>query len=112
MLEGFKEERIETGDLTVFARIGPQNGNPMLILRHVYPLTSAMWHGVVETLRDRFDIIAPDLRGYGRSDKPAGDITLYSKRAMAADVIGLMDTLGIARAFVCGHDRGGRVNHR
>ncbi|WP_296425694.1 alpha/beta hydrolase [Yoonia sp.] len=56
----------------------------------------------------------PDLRGYGDSDAPAdnADHTTYSKRQMAADIVALMDALGIAQAHVLGHDRGGRVAYR
>jgi haloacetate dehalogenase len=56
----------------------------------------------------------PDLRGYGDSDKPAGDAehATYSKRAMAADMHALMRSFGFENYMVCGHDRGGRVAHR
>ncbi|WP_415405289.1 alpha/beta fold hydrolase [Tateyamaria sp. SN3-11] len=59
-------------------------------------------------------VIAPDLRGYGDSDKPASDPSHlpYSKRVMAADQIALMKQLGHERFSVVGHDRGGRVAHR
>jgi len=56
----------------------------------------------------------PDLRGYGRSPKPASDPAhlTYSKRAMARDLVALMDQLGHAHFGVVGHDRGARVAHR
>jgi len=53
--------------------------------------------------------VAPDLRGYGRTGKPAGG---YDKRSMAGDIRGLMDYLGEGRAALVGHDRGARVATR
>ena len=60
-------------------------------------------------LAQHFRVVAPDLRGYGHSDKPVGD---YTKRRMAADVRELVDVLGYDRVQIVGHDRGGRVAHR
>jgi haloacetate dehalogenase len=61
-----------------------------------------------------YKVIAPDLRGYGDSDKPESDPSHlpYSKRVMAADQIALMKHLGHETFSVVGHDRGGRVVHR
>merc|ERR1711907_776316 len=55
-----------------------------------------------------------DLRGYGDSEKPAGEAghSSYSKRVMAADQVALMQNLGFETFSVVGHDRGGRVAHR
>jgi pimeloyl-ACP methyl ester carboxylesterase len=52
-------------------------------------------------------VIAPDLRGYGASDKPAEtDRQTYSKRTMAADVVAVARPLGQERFALAGHDRG------
>ena len=61
-----------------------------------------------------YQVIAPDLRGYGDSEKPESDAEhlTYSKRAMARDQIALMASLGHDRFSLVGHDRGGRVAHR
>src|SRR3546814_4568259 len=61
-----------------------------------------------------FSVVAPDLRGYGASDKPASSPSHlpYSKRVMAQDQVDLMRHLGHARFCLAGHDRGGRVAHR
>src|SRR5450432_2345758 len=87
---------------------------PPLLLLHGYPQTHAIWHRVAARLAERFTIVAPDLRGYGDSDKPATDANHapYSKRALAADQVAVMRGLGFDSFFVCGHDRGGRVAHR
>ena len=89
-------------------------GGPPLLLLHGYPQTHVIWHRVAPALAERYSVVAPDLRGYGASGKPASvpDHSSYSKRAMAADALALMQDLGHASFAVCGHDRGGRVAHR
>lgn len=87
---------------------------PPLLLLHGNPQTHAMWHRVAPVLAQRFTVIAPDLRGYGQSGKPpvSADHAPYAKRAMAADMLGLMRQLGHERFRVVAHDRGARVAHR
>ena len=94
-------------------RAGPRNA-PSIVLLHGYPQTSAMWHGVAPILARSYQVVCPDLRGYGQSDKPASDSLHqpYSKRAMANDIIAVMRRLGHKRFLVGAHDRGARVAHR
>ena len=89
------------------------NGPPLLLL-HGFPQTNFMWHKIAPALAADFTVIAADLRGYGDSSKPptVSDHSPYSKRAMAADMVALMASLGHAKFAVAGHDRGGRVAHR
>ena len=89
------------------------NGPPLLLL-HGFPQTNFMWHKIAPALAADFTVIAADLRGYGDSSKPPtdSDHSPYSKRAMAADMVALMASLGHASFAVAGHDRGGRVAHR
>lgn len=112
MFEGFADQRIETSGATIRVRHGG-SGPPVLLL-HGNPQTSAIWRHVAARLQDHFTLICPDLRGYGFSSKPpAGpDHVNYCKRAMATDMVEVMDALGHERFFLCGHDRGGRVAHR
>lgn len=110
--DGFEERVFETGEGPVFYRIA--GNGPPLVLLHGYPQTSAMWHAVAPELAKTYQVICPDLRGYGRSHKPVTDAehAPYSKRAMAGDVLALMDHLGHARFLIGAHDRGARVAHR
>jgi haloacetate dehalogenase len=74
-----------------------------------------MWHAVAPALAARFTVVCPDLPGYGQSHKPPAtpDHAPYAKRAMAADLVALMDALGFHGPFtVVSHDRGARVAHR
>jgi haloacetate dehalogenase len=111
---GFEEQRLSAGAVKLRVRTGGRPQGPPLLLLHGFPQTHVMWHRVARHLAPHFQLVLPDLRGYGDSDKPAGgpDHAAYSKRAMAADLAALMAQLGHARYAVCGHDRGGRVAHR
>ncbi len=82
-----------------------------LILLHGYPQDHHALPRVASAFAEHFHVIVPDLRGYGPSDAPPDDPahTVYSKRAMARDIVALMDVLGIGRAHLLGHDRGARV---
>ncbi len=82
---------------------------PLVVLLHGWPQTSRCWWPVLGELARDYTVVAPDLRGYGLSDKPT---TGYDKRTMAADMAGLVESLGFERASVVGHDRGARVAHR
>lgn len=110
--DGFEERHFKAPDGPVFYRI--KGEGPPLVLLHGYPQTSAMWHAVAPVLAERYQVICPDLRGYGRSHKPVTDgaHAPYAKRAMGADVFALMDALGHRRFAIGAHDRGARVAHR
>jgi pimeloyl-ACP methyl ester carboxylesterase len=82
---------------------------PPVVLLHGWPQTGHCWRKVIPGLSADHTVIAPDLRGYGRTDKPTGG---YDKRTMAADVAVLVESLGFDRVAVVGHDRGARVGHR
>ena len=110
----FEERRFAVNGAEIAARLGGDRDKPALLLLHGFPQTHAMWHRVAQLLRHDFFLILPDLRGYGDSSHAPGlpDHSNYSKRALAQDLIAVMDTLGIAAFALCGHDRGGRVAHR
>jgi haloacetate dehalogenase len=112
VFEGFERLRVETGEATINLVRGG-SGPPVLLL-HGYPQTHAMWHLVAPWLVEDFTVVAADLRGYGDSSKPFGseDHATYSKRAMAADGVQVMQSLGFESFAAVGHDRGGRVGHR
>ena len=82
---------------------------PPLVLLHGWPQTWYCWRKLLPPLAERFTVVAPDLRGYGLSDKPPGG---YDKRTMAGDVRALLERLGHRRVRLVGHDRGARVAHR
>jgi haloacetate dehalogenase len=112
--DGFDARHHDVGDVRLFARTGGRVDAPPLLLVHGFPQTHVMWHRIAERLAPRFRLVLPDLRGYGDSDKPPSDADhkRYSKRALAADLVCLMRSLGHERFFVAAHDRGARVAHR
>jgi haloacetate dehalogenase len=112
--DGFEAGVHAVNGQRIFARVGGRVDGPPLLLLHGFPQTHAIWHRVAQRLADRHRLVMPDLRGYGDSSKPEGgpDHAQYSKRAMAQDMVALMQSLGHPRFALCGHDRGGRVAHR
>ena len=109
---GFASHWIDTRAGRIFARSGGEG--PPLLLLHGYPQTNVMWHRVAPALAAQFSLIIPDLPGYGWSDAPSSDAAHapYTKRAMAAAMIELMEALGHVHFRLAGHDRGGRVAYR
>lgn len=112
MIPGFTASRIDTGDVAL--SVHRAGSGPPLLMLHGFPQNHRCWAGLAPRFAEGHDVIVPDLRGYGASDAPPDDEghTVYSKRAMAGDVVGLLDALGIERAHVLGHDRGARVAYR
>ena len=112
MNPGLTTTRIAANGTTINLEHGG-DGPPVLLL-HGYPQTHFMWHKVAPRLAERFSVVAPDLRGYGDSGKPAadGDLNVYCKRTTAQDQVEVMAELGFESFHVVGHDRGARVGHR
>jgi pimeloyl-ACP methyl ester carboxylesterase len=82
---------------------------PLVILCHGFPETSHSWRHQLRALADAgFHAVAPDMRGYGRTDRPEAieDYTIFH---LSGDVIGLIGALGEKQAIVVGHDWGAAV---
>jgi pimeloyl-ACP methyl ester carboxylesterase len=79
---------------------------PMVLLLHGFPEFWYAWRRQIPALAARFRVVAPDLRGYNLSDKPASS---YNVRTLATDVPALIRALGEQRAHVVGHDWGGML---
>ncbi|MYT68178.1 MULTISPECIES: alpha/beta hydrolase [unclassified Streptomyces] len=112
MFEGFRLEHVDLGDVTLRVRHGG-SGWPVVLL-HGHPRTHTTWHRVARRLVGRCTTVVPDLRGYGGSSLPPDEARhrQSSKRAMAQDVVQLMERLGHHRFAVVGHDRGSLVAFR
>jgi len=111
-LDGFTAAEVKTDETTIYARWG--GSGPPILLLHGFPQTHLMWREVAPLLARRFTVVCADLRGYGRSGCPSSgpDHAPYAKRAMARDMLVVMEHLGFPRFSVAGHDRGGRVAYR
>ncbi|HEX9333382.1 MAG TPA: alpha/beta hydrolase [Anaerolineales bacterium] len=80
-------------------------GTPLVLL-HGYPLDHHLWDEVVPLLEDTFDVILPDLRGFGESSIVDSSPTMED---YASDIAGLLDQLGIQKVAIVGHSMGGYV---
>ena len=111
-MDNFTTAEIQTGETSIFVR-SCGSGPPILLL-HGFPQTHLMWRSVAPLLALNFTVVCADLRGYGRSGCPisAPNHAPYAKRAMAQDMVSVMEQLGFPRFSVAGHDRGGRVAYR
>ena len=79
---------------------------PKLLLLHGWPEFWLTWEPVMQRLADRYEVIAPDLRGFGDSSKPGGP---WGAADHASDMLAVMDALGLQTVGVVGHDVGGAV---
>lgn len=83
-----------------------QGAGPPVLLLHGFPDSSYVWrHQVPALIGAGLRVIAPDLRGFGESDRPDG-VDNYRMRHIVADIVALLDRLGIERVSVVGHDFG------
>lgn len=99
-----KHQKVKVRDAELHVVTAGQ-GRPLLLL-HGWPEFWLTWEPVMQRLADHFLLIAPDLRGFGDSDKPAGP---FGPSDHAEDMAALMTQLGIKRYGVVGHDVGGAV---
>jgi haloacetate dehalogenase len=111
-IDSFASSEIDTGETHIFVR--KQGDGPPLLLLHGFPETHLMWRDVAPLLAERFTVVCADLRGYGRSGCPDSrpDHAPYPNRALARDMVAVMERLGFHCFAVAGHDRGGRVAYR
>jgi pimeloyl-ACP methyl ester carboxylesterase len=87
---------------------GPEDGAPVLLL-HGWPDSHDLWRHQVAALTEAgFRTIAPDLRGFGASDKPT-DIDAYGVANSVFDMVAVLDELGLSKVNVVGHDWGAAV---
>jgi len=112
LFPGFQHLDMQTSGAVIRLRHG--GSGPPLLLLHGNPQNHVAWHKVAARLAERYHVVLPDLRGYGDSSlpEPGADHINYSFRAMAQDMVEIMEQLGYRRYFLAGHDRGGRTAHR
>ena len=85
------------------------DGAPVLLL-HGWPDTGDVWQHQIEALSAAgYRVVAPDLRGFGRSSKPAA-VAAYGKSQMVGDVLGLVDALNLGKVHLVGHDWGSAIS--
>ena len=126
---GSEKRHIAVDEAEICVRTWGNRHQPALVLLHGFPQSHVMWHRAAQVLQHDYFLVMPDLRGYGDSSKPTAHTqdaqaqnnqaqhtpaphAQASKRALAQDIVSVMDTLGVDQFYLCGHDRGGRVAHR
>ena len=96
--------RVEADGVSIWYEVAGQ-GRPVILL-HGFPDSGRLWRHQVPALAESgFQVIVPDLRGYGLSDKPEA-VESYSLPALAGDVLAVLGDAGAGRAHVVGHDWG------
>jgi len=108
----FETSQVAVSGNAIFVR--RYGKGPGILLVHGFPRTSLMWRFLAPKLAESHTVICVDLRAYGRSGIPSSsdDHFPYSKRAMAKELVEVMNTLGFPTFTLIGHDRGGRVSYR
>jgi pimeloyl-ACP methyl ester carboxylesterase len=104
-----KASRIASNGITLeVAQAGPESGRPVVLL-HGFPEPWIGWRHQIGPLAEAgYRVLAPDQRGYGRSDKPRR-VADYALDLLAADVLGLIEAAGHERVALVGHDWGAIV---
>ena len=97
-------KRVQVGKVNLHYRTAGEG--PVLVLLHGFPQHSLMWHKIGPILAERFTVIALDQRGVGMSTITADG---YDGTTMAADLKGLLDAIGVEKAFLAGYDLGTRT---
>jgi pimeloyl-ACP methyl ester carboxylesterase len=104
----FKHSFVKTNGIRMHV-VEAGEGFPV-VMCHGFPEIWYSWRHQLRALADAgFRAIAPDQRGYGDTDCPA-PVEAYSQKQIVADVIGMLDALGIRKAVIVGHDWGGMTS--
>ena len=104
---GFALEMIETNGITLRAAV--EGSGPLVILVHGWPELWYSWRHQIRALANAgYRVVAPDVRGYGGSDKPHA-VDDYTMTKITADIVGLIDAMGEEQASLVGHDWGAPI---
>ena len=104
-----RRTEITAGGLTFDARVAGPAGGPVVLLLHGFPESSRSWNAQLDALAQAgYRAVAFDQRGYSPGARPAG-VEAYRLGELVADAVAVIDSLGVARVDVVGHDWGGAV---
>ncbi|MGH3635796.1 MAG: alpha/beta fold hydrolase, partial [Mycobacterium sp.] len=103
------ERVIDTNSVRLRTVEAGERGAPVVLLAHGFPELAYSWRHQIPVLAAAgYHVLAPDQRGYGRSSRP-DDVSDYNIAELSADLIGLLDDVGAAKAVFIGHDWGAPV---
>ena len=98
---------VETNGIRM--HIAEQGAGPLVVLCHGFPESWYSWRHQLSALAEAgFHVVAPDMRGYGQTDRPEA-IDQYTLLHLVGDMVGLLDALGAESAVIAGHDWGAPV---
>jgi pimeloyl-ACP methyl ester carboxylesterase len=102
--EAIRQRRVVTNGIEL--NVAEQGKGPLVLLLHGFPESWYSWrHQFAPLAAAGYHAVAPDMRGYGKSDKPAA-IEAYNQVEVVNDIVGLIPALGYESAIVIGHDWG------
>ncbi|MDT0634702.1 alpha/beta hydrolase [Spectribacter hydrogenoxidans] len=105
-MDDFPVQPVETPRGRFACRV--TGSGPPLVMLHGWPESSRCWWPVASRLAGRYRVIAPDLRGLGDAERSM-DLEAYTKQALGADLLALLDVLEVPQATLIGHDWGGAI---
>ncbi len=107
MHDQFKLQSIETNGIRLRAAV--EGEGPLVMMVHGWPELWYSWrHQIKPVANAGYRVVAPDMRGYGGSDKPEA-VEAYDMASLMADVVGLIDAFGEEKAILVGHDWGAPI---
>src|SRR6266849_9855187 len=107
VMADIQHRTIETNGIRM--HIAEQGAGPLVVLCHGFPESWYSWrHQLAALAETGFHAVAPDMRGYGQTDRPA-EIDKYTLLHLVGDIVGLLDALGEPSAVIAGHDWGAPV---
>jgi pimeloyl-ACP methyl ester carboxylesterase len=105
-----RQEAAVDGFRLAYERIGPGPGKPAVLMLHGWPGDRTDYRAVASPVSAVADVVVPDLRGFGESDKHEADpARQYNAAAQARSLIALIDELALARPVLVGYDIGSRI---
>ena len=109
-MAGMRQETAIDGFRLAYERTGRIAAGPAVLLLHGWPGDRTDYRKVVPLVSAAADVIVPDLRGFGESDKHEADpASRYNATAQARSLIGLIDELALGRPVIAGYDIGSRI---
>jgi pimeloyl-ACP methyl ester carboxylesterase len=106
-ISGVRFRTVETNGIKL--RVAEAGKGPLVVLVHGWPESWYSWrHQIPAIAAAGYHVVAPDMRGYGKSDKPPA-VEDYDVVDLSGDIVGLLDAMGEEKAIIIGHDWGAVV---
>src|SRR6266850_1804155 len=107
MATDIRHRTVETNGIRM--QLAEAGAGPPVLLCHGFPESWYSWRRQLPALAEAgFHAVAPDMRGYGRTDRPEA-IDQYTLLHLVGDIVGLLDALAVEQAVIAGHDWGAPV---